>query len=69
MGSAKQEVSNLLKKAGIEINGPNPWDVRVHNERVYNRVLQGGSLALGESYMDNWWDAQALDQFCQSLRD
>ena len=26
-----------------------------------NRVLAGGSLALGESYMDEWWDCNALD--------
>jgi len=25
-------------------------------------VLAGGSLALGESYMDGWWDCKALDQ-------
>ena len=25
-------------------------------------MLAGGSLALGESYMDGWWDCKALDQ-------
>jgi len=29
---------------------------------LYKRVLAGGSLALGESYMDGWWDCKALDQ-------
>jgi cyclopropane-fatty-acyl-phospholipid synthase len=26
------------------------------------RVLRGGSLAVGESYMDGWWDCERLDE-------
>ncbi len=26
-----------------------------------SEVLAGGSVALGESYMDGWWDCDALD--------
>jgi cyclopropane-fatty-acyl-phospholipid synthase len=29
----------------------------------YKRLAAGGSMALGESYMDGWWDCEALDQF------
>lgn len=29
--------------------------------------MAGGSLALGESYMDGWWDCQALDQLFHRL--
>jgi cyclopropane-fatty-acyl-phospholipid synthase len=47
----------------VQVNGDRPWDVRVHDERLYSRVLGGGSLALGESYMDGWWDAPKLDEF------
>jgi cyclopropane-fatty-acyl-phospholipid synthase len=35
----------------------------VHNPDFFPRVLRGGSLALGESYMAGWWDSEALDQF------
>ncbi len=56
-------ISELLQTAGITINGNQPWDVQVHNNQVFNQVLQKGSLGLGESYMDNWWDCQALDEF------
>jgi cyclopropane-fatty-acyl-phospholipid synthase len=52
-----------LAKAGVEINGRRPWDIRVHEPGWYARVLGGGSLALGESYMDGWWDCPALDDF------
>lgn len=53
----------LLSLAGIKINGDNPWDIRVHNEKFYQRVLTQGSLGLGESYMDGWWDCEKLDEF------
>jgi len=58
----KEKASQLLAHAGIAINGSNPWDMQVHDERLYQRVFQGGTLALGEAYMDGWWDALCLDQ-------
>jgi cyclopropane-fatty-acyl-phospholipid synthase len=60
--TAKDAVVKILKEAGIAIDGHNPWDIQVHDERLYSRVLSGGSLALGESYMDGWWDAISLDE-------
>ena len=53
----------LLALGGIEINGGNPWDIAVHDERFYRRVLAHGSLGLGESYMEGWWDCERLDEF------
>jgi cyclopropane-fatty-acyl-phospholipid synthase len=57
----KARVQELLSRAGLEIDGANPWDIQVHDDRLYGRVLVGGPLALGESYMDGWWDAERLD--------
>ncbi len=59
----KSLVKNLLAQAGITIDGDKPFDIAVHNEKVYPRVIGQGSLGLGESYMDGWWDCPALDQF------
>lgn len=59
----KTIISRLLASAGVKINGSNPWDIQVHNPSFYGRVLRQGSLGLGESYMDAWWDVPALDQF------
>lgn len=53
----------ILGSAGIRINGSRPWDIHVHHDQFYSRVLGEGSLGLGESYMDGWWDCEALDQF------
>lgn len=61
--NAKEVIRSLLAEAGIEINGGNPWDIQVHDERLYQRVLRDAALGLGESYMDGWWDCEALDEF------
>jgi len=61
--TAQESIQKLLTPAGIQINGSQPWDLQVHNDAFYRRVLAGGSLALGESYIDGWWDVTALDQF------
>ncbi|WP_445144182.1 cyclopropane fatty acyl phospholipid synthase [Dyella sp. Tek66A03] len=58
--SLKQRAASLLENAGIQIDGPAPTDMRVHDERLYARVFAHGSLGLGESYMDGWWDADDL---------
>lgn len=55
--------SELLALAGVEINGSNPWDIQIHDEAFYRRVLNDGTLGLGESYMEKLWDCEALDQF------
>lgn len=61
--SAKRFVINQLDKAGITVNGSQPSDPHVHDDGLWARLLRDGTLGLGESYMDGWWDAEALDQF------
>lgn len=56
-------VRGLFSLAGIEVNGSNPWDIQVHDPRFYDRALRETTLGLGESYMDGWWDCEALDEF------
>jgi len=56
-------VHELLDKADIEINGSRSWDIQVKNPDFFKRVLQEGSLGLGESYMDGWWECDRLDIF------
>ena len=41
--------------------GRGPGTCRCATRIFYARVLAQGSLGLGESYMDGWWDAPALD--------
>lgn len=54
---------DLLNLAGVEVNGKNPWDIQVHEKRLYDRILREPHLTLGEGYMNGWWDCDAIDQF------
>lgn len=63
MASLKQQVKKLLETADIRINGDRPWDMQVLNEDLYQRIVQEGSLGLGEAYIDSWWEAEQPDQF------
>lgn len=59
----KTQVEKILLRGSITIGGGHPWDISVSDDRFYRRVLLHGSLGLGESYMDGWWDCPSLDQF------
>ncbi len=61
--NAKKLIHEIANQAGIQINGNNPWDIQVKDERFYNRLFAQGSVGLGESYMDEWWDCEQLDEF------
>ena len=67
MASARTLVEGLLKKADVTIGGSRPWDITVHDERFFNRVVRHGSLGLGEAYMENWWDANSVDAFIHKV--
>lgn len=58
---AKQRVDKLLSQAGIAINGDQPWDIKVNDDRLFARILISPSLGAGEAYMDGWWDCERLD--------
>jgi cyclopropane-fatty-acyl-phospholipid synthase len=63
MNRSEKTIRKLLETAGITVNGEHPWDIQVHDERFYQRVLRDASLGLGEAYMDGWWDCEAIDAF------
>ncbi len=60
---SKSIIQEILYPAGIALDGENPWDIRVKDERFYRRVVRDGSLGLGESYMEGWWECERLDEF------
>ncbi len=65
---ARDVCVELLAGAGITVGGPEPWDVQVHDERLWARVLRDGTLGAGEAYVDGWWDSRALDQTMDRLQ-
>ena len=55
-------IKDILALAEVKINGSNRWDIQLKNNKFYRRVLSDGSLGLGESYMDGWWDCDDLPE-------
>ncbi len=41
--------------------------VLVHDPRAYGAVLRRGSIGLGQSYVDGWWDCDDLTEFVRVL--
>ena len=58
---------DLLAKADIVVGGSRPWDLQIHDDRVWPRLLRDGTLGAGESYVEGWWDTPALDQFIDHI--
>lgn len=42
----------LIAEADVRFNGDRPWDIQVHDAKVYSRILKQGLLGLGETYME-----------------
>ncbi|GHC30164.1 cyclopropane fatty acyl phospholipid synthase [Aidingimonas halophila] len=64
---ARRVVEQLLDGSGVELNGDRPWDIRVLHPDFFSRVLHQGTLGLGESYMDGWWECDRIDEFAHRL--
>ena len=66
-GGAEDLVRELFALAGVRVGGPGPGDVQVHDRRFYGRLVSDASVGLGESYMDGWWDSDALDVLVEKI--
>lgn len=62
-------VRSLLEEAGIRVDGPEPHDITVKDDRFYGRILRHGSVGFGESYVDGWWEADALDETVRRIQE
>jgi len=65
--SSKETVRELLALADVKIDGKRPFDITVHDDRFYKKVLRQRELGLGESYMDGWWDCQQIDVLVEKM--
>jgi len=63
----EETTAELLSLADIKINGNRPWDIKILNKKFFSRALSQGSIGLGESYMDGWWETKKLDEFFYRL--
>ena len=54
--------TNLFAQAGIPINGPEPYSIQVHDERIWDRLMDQRLLGLAEGYVDGWWSCEKVDE-------
>jgi cyclopropane-fatty-acyl-phospholipid synthase len=64
---AEALVREIFTSAGVEVDGKAPGDIQVKNAGFYGRFVREASIGLGESYMDEWWECDALDVFIEKL--
>lgn len=60
--TSEDHVREVLATVDVKIDGVRPWDIKIHDRRLFNRVFAEGSLGVGESYMDGWWDVDDLGE-------
>jgi cyclopropane-fatty-acyl-phospholipid synthase len=60
-------IEDLTALADVRFDGERPWDITVHDPRLFRRIAAQGSLGLGEAYMDGWWDCERLDELFDRL--
>ena len=65
----RHRLERLLAKADVRLDGEREWDLHMRDPRLPGRLLAQGSLGLGESYMDGWWDTRSLDGLLYRLLD
>ena len=65
--NSKEICLNILYRAGITVNGNQPESIHIHNEKIWDRIISQHQLGMAESYMDGWWDCEALDVLLTKL--
>ena len=61
MKKAERTVRDILAIADVKVNGERPEDMQVNRSEFYERFLADGIIGFGETYMEGWWDCEALD--------
>lgn len=55
-----RRIASTLASDGVEVDGTAPHDIRVHDPRFFAAVAARGSLGLGESHREAWWECERL---------
>ena len=57
-----EQLIAIMESSGLKVNGDAPHDPQIHHPDLAKRVFGEGMIAMGESYMDGWWDCEAMDE-------
>lgn len=58
----QRQIEDLLGEIGVTVNGNKPYDVKIHDPRLYNKILLKQSVGAGEGYVEGMWDCDQLDE-------
>jgi cyclopropane-fatty-acyl-phospholipid synthase len=67
MSSPEAFFRDLLANADIMIDGDRPWDLHVHDPRVYARLLRDSTIGFGEAFMEGAIDCERIDQMAERV--
>ncbi|WP_240207021.1 cyclopropane-fatty-acyl-phospholipid synthase family protein [Vibrio sp. CyArs1] len=66
-----QEEGSVGKHVGERFGKPKDGEptaiIEVKHPEFYRRLIQGGSIAAGEAYMDDWWDSPDLSALMELM--
>lgn len=63
MGSrGRERFQELLAALDVRIDGTRPFDIRVHDERLFREAWARGRHGILDAYVDGWWDCERLDE-------
>ncbi|MFM8835785.1 MAG: class I SAM-dependent methyltransferase, partial [Actinomycetota bacterium] len=65
--SSKKLCATILERASVPVDSSEPYSIRVHNQKIWDRVVAQRQLGLGEAYIDGWFDCDALDEMLTRL--
>ena len=63
----ENNAKKILQKAGIEVNGNNPWDIQVKDKSGYIDTALFGTLGFGDAYINKKWEVEKMDVFFEKI--
>lgn len=63
----RSRLERLLGDAGVQLDGPRPFDPQIRDESALRSAFVRGSLGIGESYVDGAWDCDRLDELAHRV--
>lgn len=67
MSKPQETLARILQPAGIELDGKNPYDPQIHDDRAYNMILGGGTLGVGNAYIEGFWGCDRVDELVSKV--
>jgi cyclopropane-fatty-acyl-phospholipid synthase len=68
MDLAESLIRVLFRDGRIRVGSSPAADIQVKDRRFFASVLRRGSLGLGESYMQGWWECDHLDELFHRIK-